>query len=288
MAGTTMAIAGTLFDGVERRKAIGSIASGMAAAPIIGIPALTTIASVSSWRASMLVVAAAALVLATIAQRIVPFDAVSDAGRIEIRKLAAAYAPLANNRVMLTLYGATLIRAIGWVGLLTYMGAYWADRHDLSVREIGWTMMLLGAGYFAGTKLCGGRLAEVNPRLLFGTTSIACGLSFGIAISMINQVPVALAILLIAAVTGGIGFVALSSLVSMETPAGQGTTMSLNSTMFQVGSALGGAAGGVLLATGGYSLLGTGLMGFMILAGVLVWHPARLRFPAYSRSATGN
>ena len=281
MAGTTMAIAGTLFEGVERRKAIGTIASGMAAAPIVGIPVLTTVASVSSWRVSMLVITAAGLAMAVIAQRIIPYDSVSDAGRIDLRKFLAAYAPLARDRTMLTLYGATLARAIGWVGLLVYMGAYWADRHDLSVQEIGWTAMILGAGYFAGTKLCGGRLAEIDPRMLFGIATFACGLSFGTAIAVLDQVFIALAVLMIASITGGIGFVALSALVSMESPAGQGTTMSLNSTMFQVGSATGGTTGGVLLATGGYGLLGTGLMGFMMLAGMMVWHPAWLRMPVY-------
>jgi predicted MFS family arabinose efflux permease len=287
MAGTTMAIAGTMFNGVERRKAIGAIASGMAAAPIIGIPTLTTIASMSSWRVSMLVVTAAAVVLAVMAQRIVPFDAVSDAGRIEIRKFMAAYAPLARDRTMLTLFGANLTRAIGWVGLLTYLGAYWAEQHGLSVREIGWTMMFLGIWYFVGTR-AGGHLTSISLRPLFGTATFLCAICFGTAIAAPVDLWTAILFLSGAAVTGGIGFVAITAIASNETHAGQGTTMSLNGAMFAFGSALGGAFGGGLLAAGGYGALGLGLMGFMMLAGVTVWHPAWIRIPAFGRTAASN
>jgi predicted MFS family arabinose efflux permease len=52
--------------------------------------------------------------------------------------------------------------------------------------------------------------------------------------------------------------------------------MSLNAAMFQVGSALGGFFGGVLIAAGGYASLGLGLMGFGILAASLIWRPTPL------------
>jgi predicted MFS family arabinose efflux permease len=288
MAGTTMAIAGTLFEGKERRQAIGTIASGMAAGPIVGLPTLTFIASLSSWRASMVVVGVVALALAALAQRVIPFDSVQDPGRIEVKKILAAYAPIFQHRPMIALYAAALARAIGWSGLLAYIGAYWADQHGFTVREIGWMAMLGGSFYFAGTKLGGsGRLADINTRSLFGITVLLCGLSFGAFISLPVDATSALAIMTIASLTGGIAFVAQTSLVSMETPAGQGTTMSLNAAMFTSGSALGGALGGVLLAVGGYGLLGTGLMGFMLLSAILVWHPAWLRAPIYRRQAVG-
>jgi predicted MFS family arabinose efflux permease len=68
--------------------------------------------------------------------------------------------------------------------------------------------------------------------------------------------------------------VALVTLVSSSSPAGQGATMSLNAAVFQVGSALGGLFGGLLLALGGYASLGLGLTGFAFLATALVWRPA--------------
>jgi predicted MFS family arabinose efflux permease len=281
MAGTTMAIAGTRFDGVERRRAIGTIASGMAAGPIIGIPTLTFIASVSSWRLSMITVGVVALVLTLIAQRVIPADNIQDAGRIEVRKILAAYQPILGHRTMIALYSASLARAIGWMGLLTYLGAYWSDQHGFSVREIGWMAMLGGSSFFVGTKLGGGRLAELNARPLFGITTLLCGLTFGLFIAFPADTMSALALMVVAAVTGGIAVVALTSLISLETPAGQGTTMSLNASMLALGSALGGAAGGGFLAVGGYTTLGLGLTGFMLMSAVVVWRPARLRVPAY-------
>lgn len=287
MAGTAMAIAGTLFDGPARQRAIGSIAAGMAAAPIFGIPILTTIAEVSSWRMSLAFMGGIAIALAILAQWIIPDDASQVTGRIDIRTFLSAYRPLIGSRSMTTLFGASITRAIGWMGLITYLGAFWADQHGLSVADIGFTSMFIGIWYFIGTKL-GGRLTSISLRPLFGTSTMLCAVAFGMAIAAPVSVWIAILLLCAAAATGGIGFVALTAIISTETPAGQGTTMSLNGALFTLGSAFGGALGGGLLAAGGCGALGSGLMGFMILSAVMVWHPAWLRVPAVGRSVPGH
>ena len=272
LAGTTLAMAGTLFDGDDRRRAMSWIASGIASGAIVGIPCLTLIASLTSWRGAFAVVSGISLLWIVLIRRLLPDDAATG-GRLRVRKILAAYSPLIRDRSMLALYGSTVARAIGWIGTLTYVGAYLGNELQLSTAEIGWAYMAGGGGYFAGTKLAGGRLAGRDLRLTYGLGTMLMALLLGAAISLPVGAVGTILIIAGAALAGGFGWVAMVTLVSTTTRAGQGTTMSLNAAMLQAGSALGGLAGGLLLAFGSYAVLGVGLMGFGVLAAVLVWHP---------------
>jgi MFS transporter, DHA1 family, inner membrane transport protein len=281
LAGTTLAVAGALFDGAERRRAMSWIASGIAAGAIVGIPFLTVLASLSSWRSAYAVLAGLTFVWIALSRRLLPNDA-ADGGRLQLDTIVAAYHPLLGDRTMLALNGSTILRASAWVGTLTYVGAYLGDELGLSTSEIGWAYMLGGGGYFLGTKLAGGRLGALDLRTVYGLGTIAMGLLLGLAIALPIGPMAAIAMIAVAAIAGGLGYVALVTLVSSSSPAGQGTTMSLNAAVFQLGAALGGLFGGLLLAIGGYATLGLGLMGFAFLATALVWRPApraRLRRP---------
>jgi predicted MFS family arabinose efflux permease len=71
--------------------------------------------------------------------------------------------------------------------------------------------------------------------------------------------------------TGAVGWVGLAALLTAETPAGSGATMTLSGALFNVGAAGGAAIGGLLLALGGYAALALGLPVFAIAAAALVW-----------------
>lgn len=273
MAGTTLAMAGTLFDGDERRRAMAWIASGIAAGGVVGIPLLTLIAEFSSWRVSFGAVGALGLLWMLLNRRLLPDDALNG-GQLQLAKILAAYRPVLQDRTMLTFYGSTVLRSIGWVGTLTYIGAYFGDELGLSTSEIGWAYMVGGGGYFVGTKIAGSRFTGVDLRTIYGTATIAMGIFLALSISLPFGAIPSIGLIALAGITGGFGWVALVTLVSTSSPAGQGTTMSLNAAMFQVGSALGGLSGGLLLAFGGYATLGLGLMGFAFLAVSLVWRPS--------------
>lgn len=288
IAGSTMATATSLFSGDDRRRALSTIASGIAIAPIIGIPALTFIASLSSWRLSFGVLGLLAGVWTLLAWRTLADDHVLEAGGIEVSKILGAYRPILGERSMLVLYGSTLTRAIGWVGMLTYLGAYLGEELGLGIRGIGWAMMVTGGAYFLGTRLTGGSIGNIGLRPLFGLSTSVCALCLGLSISLPLGLFLTLALLMVAAFCGGVGFVALLALVSSESLAGQGATMSLNSAMFTLGASLGAFFGSLLLAAGGFSAVGLGLMGFTLLAAALVWRPARLFVPAPGRSATAD
>ena len=278
LAGTTLAFAGSLFAGDERRRAMSWIASGIAAGAIAGIPFLTLVATISSWRGAFAATGAMALIWIALIRRALPDDS-SSGERLEVAGIFEAYRPLLDQRTMLSLYGSTIARAVGWIGTLTYLGAYLGNELGLSTSEIGWSYMAGGGGYFIGTKLAGTGFGNPGERATYGLSTIVMGVFIGLAITLPAGPYFAISMVAIAATAGGFGWVSLVTLISTSSPAGQGTTMSLNAAMFQVGAALGGLAGGLLLALGGYATLGLGLMGFAFLAVSLVWRPAPITLP---------
>jgi predicted MFS family arabinose efflux permease len=96
------------------------------------------------------------------------------------------------------------------------------------------------------------------------------GLFFGL--TYVAPVGAIAAVLLLA--TGGffgaIGWVVLNTMLANESNAGSGTTMSLNTAIFNLGSAAGGAVGGGLLLVGDYTSLGYGLPALAVIAGLIV------------------
>lgn len=279
MSGTTLAIAGALFAGEARRHAMAWIVAGMAAAAVIGIPALTLVATLASWRTSYGALSILALLLIPLMYRLLPDDRVHNTGKIEIRKIVDAYRPLLAQRSMLLLYGSAVARAICWFGTLGYVGAYLGDEQEFSTGEIGWAYMVSAAGYVVGTKLSAGRIGGIGPRKLYSVMTGVMGLFVGLSISLPAGPLLAITLLTIGGLASGVGFVVFVTLMSTETSAGQGTTMSLNAAMIALGGAFGGLFGGLLLAIGGYALLGLGLMGFSFAGAALVWRPGVLEAP---------
>jgi predicted MFS family arabinose efflux permease len=84
---------------------------------------------------------------------------------------------------------------------------------------------------------------------------------------------VVLPTLLAASVAAAICSVSVVALLADESPAGAGTTMVLNGSVLNLGTAGGAILGGALIAIGGYAALGIGLPIFALVAGFLAWWP---------------
>jgi predicted MFS family arabinose efflux permease len=178
-----------------------------------------------------------------------------------------------HHRATLRLFGISALRAICWMGTLTYLGAFLAEEQGLSTRQVGLAYMVGGSGYFLGSLAASGRLGGFPLRPLVAASLVGLaaliGLTFGAGLEPAPTV----AALTAAAFVGAVGWVGLTTLLTTESPAGAGTTMVLNGTVFNLGAAGGGAVGGGLLALGGYGALAVGLPAFALLAAALAWAP---------------
>ncbi|MBA2755531.1 MAG: MFS transporter [Chloroflexia bacterium] len=273
LLGPIFAVAGTYFAGAAARQALGWTTACMAGSAIIGVPLIAAVGDVVGWRAAFVATGLVAAGIAGLAAAWLPHDAHRPVDRLRARALLAAYRPLLGHGPMLRLYGSSILRAFCWFGMLTYFGAFLGEDLGLSTRDIGFTYMLGGAGYFLGSLLAGGPLSRVPARVLLAGGNVAMALLMGLAFSGVLGTAGTIAVMPLATFTGALGWIGLTTLLTAETPAGAGTTMTLNGSLFNLGAAGGGAVGGLLLSLGGYGALALGLPVFG-LASALLARPA--------------
>ena len=159
-----------------------------------------------------------------------------------------------------------------WVGLLTYMGAFLGTVVGLSPQHVGLVYALAGAAYTAGSITAGNLLGGLSPRLVVALSSVIGGVL--VVPMFLVPVPWVVVPLLIAvSVAAAICSVSVVALLADESPAGAGTTMVLNGSVLNLGTAGGAVLGGTLIAFGGYPALGIGLPLFALVAAALAWWP---------------
>jgi predicted MFS family arabinose efflux permease len=273
--GLSLAIAGTQFSGAAARRAIGWTIGTLASAPIIGVPILTTIGDAAGWRVAFIVAGVAAVVVMVLVAFWLPRDGLRPDDALRLRTILHAYRPLLHHTGMRRLYASTVTRSIFWFGLLTYFGALMSDRLGLRTGEIGLVYMLGGAGYLLGSVVAGGPLARVPTRPLVSASNAVSALVFAIIYSTVLGTSLTIAIVPLTTFAAAAGYVGLTTLLTEETPAGPGTTMVLNGSLFNLGAAIGAAAGGYVLAVGGFGAVAVVLPLFGLISALLVWTPRR-------------
>jgi DHA1 family inner membrane transport protein len=282
--GLTLAVAGTHFRGPASRRAIGWTVAAASTAPIVGVPLLTTISGIAGWRAGFLVGGGMALVILALVSAWLPEDSQRPEAAFRPRTLLDAYRPLLHNIGMRRLYGCSVMRSMCWFGMITYLGAALEDRFGLSTSEVGMVYMVAGSGYLLGSIVAGRALARVPVRPLVAVSNAIMGLLLTVAFAGIVDARIAIGLLPIAAFAGAVGWVGLTALLTSETPAGAGTTMVLNGSLYNLGAAAGAGLGGLLLGAGGVGALALGLPLFALGSALCVWAPRRSLGPHF-RSA---
>ena len=270
--GVPFAVAGTIFSEGERKRAFSWLTGAMSLGAIVGIPVLTLVGSVTSWRLALIgcgmVVSTAVLFTA----QTLPKDRPVAESTWSLRLFRAAYEPLLHDAPTVRLLSATAIRSICWLGFLTYLGAFLAEAHGLSTRQIGLVYTVGAAGFAIGCSISGRLIGPSRTRLAVG---IGCLLSAIATAAAVNATQVWLAIAFIAmlAMASAVVAIGVSYLISTVTPGEQGTTMLLNGSVINLGTAAGAALGGGLIALGGFRALGVGLSIFAVIGAVLVLWP---------------
>jgi MFS transporter, DHA1 family, inner membrane transport protein len=280
--GSSFAIAGTAFSGTAARRAIGWTTAAQAGSAIIGVPLLAAIGTVAGWRVAFVLAGCAALAVVVLAIRWLPRDHRQPTDPLRFDAILAPYRPLLRDGTMRRLYGATVVGAVCWFGLLTYLGAFLVEGLGLGTGHVGLVYMSAGTGYCLGSLAVGGPLARVPTRPLVVIGYLATALLIALAFS--GRVGTTGSIVLItgASLMMGIEGVAMTALLTAETPSGAGTTMTLSGSLFNLGAAGGGIIGGALLAVSGYQSLALGLPVFALGAALLSWRPPPVRAASLS------
>jgi DHA1 family inner membrane transport protein len=268
--GLPYAIAGERLRGDQQRRAVAWISGGLSLGIVAAPTLLALIGTVVGWRGALLVAAALTSLTILPALRWLPPDGGHDGIRLTPGSLLAAYRPLIGSRSMVLLYGASGLRSAGVIGAISYFGAFIADRYHAGPGLVGLSYLAVGLGVLAGDVFSATTTIRVPLRLLIAVTSIVSCLLQGVAFALILPLPATLALTAGSAVLGSIAYIALTTLMTRQTPAGAGTTMVLNGSVINLGTAIGAAVGGLLIALGGYALLGLLVPVFVLGSAVLV------------------
>lgn len=279
--GLPLAIAGSNFTGVARRWAIGWTAASLPLGMVIGVPVVTAAGSLIGWRGVVAALGVVTLGAAALARLWLPRQS-SPAPRPARRwSFLSDYRTLLDDRGLRPLYAMSGLRGVCWIGVVTYLGAFLADDRGFSPSGIAVAYMVVGAGEMAGS-LATRHLRFVSPRILIAiATALQAALVAGIFVLPLDPA-LTLSGLAPLMFCEAVSFVAVATLLTAETPGSAATTMILNGSVINLGSAFGSAIGGVLLAIGGYAALGLGLTLFGVTASVVALLSARRHTASHS------
>lgn len=272
--GLSIALATFLFDGDARRRAISWTIAALSVGAILGVPVLTTIGELAGWRVAIGAAGIVTVAAIWFVASVLPADERHQGTPLRPAELRIAYAPLLAHPSILRLLGVTVLRALWFLGMLTYIGAYLGEELGLETSEVGLYYLLGGSGSTLGAFLAGTRLAASRPRMAIAVANLAGG--GVIALTLIASAPITAVLLPLGAMLSGFASVGITSLLAAESTGGAGTTMALNASLLNAGGAIGAAVGGILLAIGGYGAMAMGLPVVAILAAVIVLWPPRL------------
>jgi predicted MFS family arabinose efflux permease len=270
--GMPMAIAGSRFSGQAQKKAISWAWGSMSIAGIVAIPLISLIGGSAGWRVALIASGLGAIVGAWFVAISLPPDTLTQRRSIRIRELIDSYLPLVRHAPIMRLFGVTFMRAACWVGLLTYLGSFLQDELGLSVKQAGLIYTFGGCGFAIGSFAAGREVKGVSPRRIVALASVIAGLAVG-ALLIVAVVWATIPLLLIAAFAFAVSGVAIVQLLAVESEAGSGTTMVLNGSILNLGTAAGAAVGGALIALGGYTALGIGFPLFAFAGAALASWP---------------
>jgi predicted MFS family arabinose efflux permease len=271
--GMPMAIAGARFSGRAQAKAISWSWGSMSIAGIVAVPVITLIGGSAGWRAALVISGLAAVVGAWFVAISLPADEQHPQRSTRQVRLMDAYLPLFKRPEIMRIFGVTFLRAACWIGLLTYLGSFLQDALDLSVTQAGLIYTFGGSGFALGSFVAGHQFTWTSPRAIIAIACVVAGLAIGVML-VAAVLWATLPLLFLIAFASAISGVMIPTLLAAESPAGSGTTMVLNGSLLNFGTAAGAGIGGALIAIGGYTALGLGFPLFAFAAAGLACWPA--------------
>ncbi|MET4037879.1 putative MFS family arabinose efflux permease [Bradyrhizobium sp. JR7.2] len=252
--------------GSERRgRALSTITTGLTLAMVAGVPLGVLVGQGFGWRATFFGVAGLAAIsvvgLLTRLPRQLPSVTVGLGERLA----------LAKRRDILGVLVTSVLTVAGTFTIYTYLGVFIARIAGLAPQTLAPVLLGFGLASAAGTQLSGGaadRWGGRNTVIVAATLSLAAYLAFtlGAALGPARSMAVVLpAILLWGSASWGLITAQQSRLVALA-PALAPVSLSMNSSAIYLGSAIGAAAGALVIANGATERLASVAAGFGLAA----------------------
>ena len=243
----------------ERGRALATVFLGLSLSQVIGIPLGTMVGFAFGWRAVFVLVAVFALIAAAVSAWLVPGGL--DGQRVDLR----AWGGILRRRQLTLALAVTMLQFTGQFVVYAYIGP-WVGT-SLSLSATGITAMLWCFGLASVFGGIGGGWSADRFGLMPTLVAILIGLTVAIAaISAAAGSIVGTAMAM--AIWGLMGFAfnapQQARLVGLA-PEAMGVMLGLNAAALYVGTAAGGAIGGIVVGRLGMNMLGWVGAGFVAL-----------------------
>lgn len=268
----TQAVVAARFadDDTVRRTALSHIQMGQSGAAIVGIPMLTAIAAVLSWRGAFFALAALALAVSCVLAWMLSPETPQAGRPTRLKTLLAAYGPVVRHRPSLGLILGGWLGNGGFWAIGTYAGAFYARQHSFTTQEVGWVYLAIGLGAVVGQLLAGGRLGG-RPAPLVIVSRIVFGCLMGAALLLPLPALVSVALVTLGMIAQGLSNLGAIILLSGGAPTGRAVALTVNGSATTLSATLGGGLGGFLLAVAGDGALGWCPLALALAGAGVVW-----------------
>lgn len=250
----------------ERGKAVATVIGLNTMASVIGVPVAGIVAEASSWRVSVGLVGALALVAATVIFVRMP----NAPGTNRESRVRALYALILRDRSAVAAIGSSCLGALFWFTWATYLVVYFQRTFGLTEGIASTVALTQGLGVLVGSQI-GGRLGDRvgHRRIVAGSVLIT-----GFLLLLQTNLPLPLIAtaalnLLLSAVIGA-RFATNNVLMTEQVPEARGTMLALSGSVQSVAIVVGASVGGLFVDGPGFWLLGVFCFAVAILAAVVV------------------
>ncbi len=267
---TSMAysLIGDFYPLEKRGRAIGWIVASTALAYIIGTPIIGVIASISGWRATLILfslpVALAGLVLAFI---VVPNKSNQDLAVQREPFLEGCKQAVRNRSAVAALFVTMFSMAEGSIGF--YAVSFFRSQFAITI-AVGSIVILVCNVLSAAGGVVAGMFVNRVGRKTLGTFTCLLAASFTLAFTFMPTFNLSWGFTALRFWFAGMSFTAGGSLVIEQLPKFRATMMSLNTAFMNVGMLLASFAGAVALDLYNYQTLAL-ILGGLGVVGTIIW-----------------
>ena len=271
VAPMTFTMVGEYLPLEKRANGVGLIVAGGSLAYLIGAPIIALIAGLGGWHLVLpgfvIPISVASLMLAFIG---LPSTPTSHQPSMSTETYLESFKEVLTNRSATACLVGSILRMAQFMAILLYGTSFFRQRFLISTESA--SIVILGAALFYTLgSLASGRLVNRfgrKPSTVL--TSLLAGI-FTISYAYLSNVWLSLALNFLACWFSGTVASAASSLTLEQVPRFRGTMMSINSAAANLGSALGGAVGGLALFCFDYEGLGS-ILGVMGIVAAIIFY----------------
>ncbi len=255
-----------VFPFRERGRAIGAVIGMNTMASVIGVPVAGIVAEATSWRVSVGIVGALAVLAAAVLFLWMP----NAPGTNRESRIRALYALIIRDRSAVSAIASSFLGALLWFTWATYIVVFFQRTYALSEGIASTYALTTGLGVLLGSQV-GGRLGDrTGHRRIVAGSVLITGALLVIQTNLALPLAAAGALNLLLSTVIGARFATNNALMTEQVPEARGTMLALSASVAGLATVVAATAGGLFVDGPGFGVLGLFCFAAAVLSATVV------------------